>query len=296
MESQLNLLDVFKVIFRYKVVLGIICAVALVASSIVALIMPNYYKSTAFFYAANPAMNDRQNLFREQAGNLPLEYFGSEKDVDRVLQICKSGNINGYIVNKYHLAEHYKIDPSSKFFHTKVAEEFKENSSMMRNELGAIEVTIFDTDPKLAADIANDIVVTVDNINKTFFTTQNQKGIELMKKNMEEKRAQLQQITDTLIWLRKGNGGADLINTFELQKKAAVKELTTLSKLYEQYAAAAGNEFTTLNIIEPAYAAEKKTKPIRWLIVVSSLLITFSVSVIVLMIREKYMQVKSQLV
>jgi uncharacterized protein involved in exopolysaccharide biosynthesis len=296
MEAQLNLLDIFRLIFKWRKTLAIISGVALLAAVIVALLMPNYYKSTAIFYAANPAMNDRQNLFREQAGNLPLEYFGSEKDVDRVLQICKSGNINGYVVNKYHLAAHYKIDSSTNFFNTKVAEEFKENSSMVRNELGAVEVTIFDTDPKIASAIANDIVATVDNINKSFFTTQNEKGIALMQKNRSEKQKELDKITDTLILLRHSNGSADLINTLDLQKKAAVKELTTLSKLYEQYTSAAGNDFTTLNVIEPAYPAEKKSKPIRWLIVVSTLLITFSVSVLVLLIRDKYLQVKPELV
>jgi uncharacterized protein involved in exopolysaccharide biosynthesis len=274
MESSLQLFDVIKAIYQKRKTLLIVLIVSGIVGSAVAMLLPVYYKSTTIFYAANPGMNDRQNLFREQAGNLPIEYFGSEKDVDRVLQICKSGNINGYIVNKYHLAQHYKIDTTSPYYHTMVSEEFKENSQMVRNELGAIEITIFDTDAKMAADMANDIVHTVDNI--------------------KTKTAQISHLNDTLAQLRRGSN-QDLISTYAAQQKAAVKDLNKLNGLYEQYKAAAGNEFSTVNVIEPAYAAERKSKPVRWLIVVSIVLVSFCVSVIFLLLKERWASIKKEL-
>ncbi len=294
MESSLQLFDVIKAIYQKRKTLLLVLIAAGIIGSAVAMLLPVYYKSTTIFYAANPGMNDRQNLFREQAGNLPIEYFGSEKDVDRVLQICKSGNINGYIVNKYHLAQHYKIDTTSPYYHTLVSEQFKENSQMVRNELGAIEITIFDTDAKMAADMANDIVHTVDNINKSFFAEQNQKGIRLMEQNIQLKTAQISHLNDTLAQLRRGSN-QDLISTYAAQQKAAVKDLNKLNGLYEQYKAAAGNEFSTVNIIEPAYAAERKSKPVRWLIVVSIMLVSFSVSVIFLLLKERWASIKKDL-
>lgn len=294
MDSSLQLFDVIKAIYQKRKTLILVLIVSGIIGSAVAMLLPVYYKSTTIFYAANPGMNDRQNLFREQAGNLPIEYFGSEKDVDRVLQICKSGNINGYIVNKYHLAQHYKIDTTSPYYHTLVSEQFKENSQMVRNELGAIEITIFDTDAKMAADMANDIVHTVDNINKSFFAEQNQKGIRLMEQNIQSKTAQISHLNDTLAQLRRGSN-QDLISTFAAQQKAAVKDLNKLNGLYEQYKAAAGNEFSTVNIIEPAYAAERKSKPVRWLIVVSIMLVSFSVSVIFLLLKERWASIKKDL-
>ncbi len=294
MESSLQLFDVIKAIYQKRKTLLIVLIVSGIVGSAVAMLLPVYYKSTTIFYAANPGMNDRQNLFREQAGNLPIEYFGSEKDVDRVLQICKSGNINGYIVNKYHLAQHYKIDTTSPYYHTMVSEEFKENSQMVRNELGAIEITIFDTDAKMAADMANDIVHTVDNINKSFFAEQNQKGIRLMEDNIKTKTAQISHLNDTLAQLRRGSN-QDLISTYAAQQKAAVKDLNKLNGLYEQYKAAAGNEFSTVNVIEPAYAAERKSKPVRWLIVVSIVLVSFCVSVIFLLLKERWVSIKKEL-
>lgn len=294
MDSSLQLFDVIKAIYQKRKTLILVLIVSGIIGSAVAMLLPVYYKSTTIFYAANPGMNDRQNLFREQAGNLPIEYFGSEKDVDRVLQICKSGNINGYIVNKYHLAQHYKIDTTSPYYHTLVSEQFKENSQMVRNELGAIEITIFDTDAKMAADMANDIVHTVDNINKSFFAEQNQKGIRLMEQNIQSKTAQISHLNDTLAQLRRGSN-QDLISTYAAQQKAAVKDLNKLNGLYEQYKAAAGNEFSTVNIIEPAYAAERKSKPVRWLIVGSIMLVSFSVSVIFLLLKERWASIKKDL-
>ncbi|MEY4875191.1 MAG: hypothetical protein RI955_1831 [Bacteroidota bacterium] len=294
-NQNLNLFDVFKVLWKWRKTVTIIMVVALVAAIIVSLLMPNYYKSTAIFYAANPAMNDRQNLFREQAGNLPLEYFGTESDVDRVLQICKSGAINGYIINKYHLGSHYKIDSTTKYYATKVREEFKDNSSMVRNELGAIEVTIWDTDAKTAAEISNDIVATADNINKQFFISNNEKSIALMKANKDIKQNEVNQLTDTLTYLRLHNASSDVINTLDLKKQNAIKDLGILNKLYEQFESAANNDFTTVNSIEKAYASEKKDKPMRSLIIIATLLITLLVSTISLMVIEKWKSIKPQL-
>ncbi|MEN9523171.1 MAG: hypothetical protein RL065_1548 [Bacteroidota bacterium] len=294
-NQNLNLFDVFKMLWKWRKTITIIMVLTLAISIVVSLLMPNYYKSTAIFYAANPAMNDRQNLFREQAGNLPLEYFGTESDVDRVLQICKSGAINGYIINKYHLGSHYKIDSSTKYYATKVREEFKENSSMVRNELGAIEVTVWDTDAKMAAEISNDIVATADNINKQFFISNNEKSISLMKRNKEEKQIEVNHLTDTLTYLRLHNASSDAINTLDMKKQNAIKDLGILNKLYEQFESAANNDFTTVNTIEKAYASEKKDKPLRSLIIIATILITLLVTSISLLIIEKWKIIKPQL-
>jgi len=295
-NQNLNLFDVFKVLYKWRKTVIVILFIALVSSAIMAfMLMPNYYKSTAIFYAANPAMNDRQNLFREQAGNLPLEYFGTESDVDRVLQICKSGAINGYIINKYHLGAHYKIDSTSKFYATKVREEFKDNSSMQRNELGAIEITIWDTDAKMAAEIANDIVATADKINKQFFISSNEKSIVLMKKNKIEKQIEVNQLTDTIAALRQHNASTDVMNTLEMKKQNAIKDLGTLTKLFEQFSSAAENDFSTVNIIENAFSSEKKDKPMRSLIIAATLLITLLVTTLILLFMEKWQAIKPQL-
>jgi uncharacterized protein involved in exopolysaccharide biosynthesis len=86
-----------------------------------------------------------------------------------------------------------------------------------------------------------------------------------------------------------------LISTYAAQQKAAVKDLNKLNGLYEQYKAAAGNEFSTVNVIEPAYAAERKSKPVRWLIVVSIVLVSFCVSVIFLLLKERWASIKKEL-
>ena len=293
--QNLNLFDVFKILWKWRKTVLIICSISLIAAVVVALIMPNYYKSTSIFYAANPAMNDRQNLFREQAGNLPLEYFGTENDVDRVLQICKSAEVTAYMINKYQLGSHYKIDSTAKYYNTKVREEFKDNSNIQRNELGAVEVTIWDTDAKLAAEIANDIVQTADNHNKQFFIDNNEKSIKLMKKNKDTKQLEVNQLTDTLAYLHAHNANADVINTLELKKQSTVKDLATLSKLFEQFESAANNDFSTVNSIETAYPAEKKDKPMRSLIVIATLLITLLVTTIGLLVIEKWKVLKPEL-
>jgi hypothetical protein len=165
----------------------------------------------------------------------------------------------------------------------------------VRNELGAIEVTIWDTDAKTAAEISNDIVATADNINKQFFISNNEKSIALMKANKDIKQNEVNQLTDTLTYLRLHNASSDVINTLDLKKQNAIKDLGILNKLYEQFESAANNDFTTVNSIEKAYASEKKDKPMRSLIIIATLLITLLVNTISLMVIEKWKSIKPQL-
>ena len=74
--------------------------------------------------------------------------------------------------------------------------------------------------------------------------------------------------------------------------KVKNEALEGLEKAYQQAEADANLNISHKFIVEPAYAAEKKSKPIRWIIVVMSTLTTILFSVVLIIVLEKIKQLK----
>jgi capsular polysaccharide biosynthesis protein len=85
------------------------------------------------------------------------------------------------------------------------------------------------------------------------------------------------------------------LKLLEDQKKAGLKELNNTIGLAEQYRSTINTNIPTVFILEKAYAAEKKSKPIRWIIVLGSLLAALSGSIIMAWCIEKFRAIKQKL-
>lgn len=290
----MNLLDIVKIIYNWRKAIITMLLIALAASSVVALLLPDYFKSVNTFYVSNPAINDRQMVFREQSNGAVTDYFGVEQDVDRALAIAKSSPVTEYMIRKYNLGMHYKIDSTRKYNKTKVREEFKDNSNIIRTELGAVQVTIWDTDNKLAAQMANDIARVTDSTMKAYFSVTNHKILTMLEKKAIDKQKDIVELSDSLVKLKPLNRAdtSEQYSTLKSLKRAAVSDLNKLEQLKEQYQGSLQNDYSTINVIEKAYPDEKKDKPIRWMIVVATLLCTFVFAVIFLIVIDKYEKVK----
>ena len=134
MEDSINIVYLIKLIRKWRKPLLIVCAIALVASIVVSdpHIMKPEYKATSIILASNPGMMSSQSLFIENTGN----YFGTENDVDRVLSIAISTPLKSYIISKYKLFQHYKIDSAStEYPNTKIMKEFEDNYNVVKNRI-----------------------------------------------------------------------------------------------------------------------------------------------------------------
>jgi hypothetical protein len=79
----------------------------------------------------------------------------------------------------------------------------------------------------------------------------------------------------------------------EDKKEASLKELNSSIASAEQFKATINSVVPTIYIIEKAYPAERKSKPIRWLVVLSSVLIAFVVTVITGTMIDRYPNFKA---
>lgn len=103
------------------------------------------------------------------------------------------------VIQKYNLGKHYDIKADNQELFTYYTQkEFYNNFNAVRNDLGAIEVSVVDTDNKLACKIVNDVVAISDSIYRTILVENKSTVIELLNKQIAEKRHKWQA---TLLWL-----------------------------------------------------------------------------------------------
>jgi hypothetical protein len=267
------------------------------------------------FFAASPNMTSSQTLFVDNNA----EYFGSSDDIDRLLSIANSAPLKSYIVQKYKLFDVYKIDSANtEYPNYKVMKELEENYTAFRNDKGAVEITVFDTDKERAAIICNEIVAKVDEMNNNIILENKRRILAIYNTKINEKQEQIKVLNDSIVSVKmmlqgSPSGPASLRNSgsenssrtpelldqqlklLEDQKKAGLKELNNTIGLAEQYRSTINTNIPTVFILEKAYAAEKKSKPIRWIIVLGSLLAALSGSIIMAWCIEKFRAIKQKL-
>lgn len=288
-NEYLDFASALKIILKNK---RLILGGSLLFSILVAigsLFLDNYYLSQAKFYAINSMQLSPKAMYGEEV----QEIYGDSKEVDRVVSVATSNAVKDYVINKYNLMEHYEIDSASPSKRSKLFKRYNSNITVDNDERGAIEVKVYDTDPIMAANIANDIVLKtndqcVDNVRTTIRET-----MRIQEAVMNSTQTKVIQFQDSLTKVSLKYGivvsGEEGTSTMKALKgwenfMKGIDIVTglkaRLTVLNEQYALALDGynkanqtlnaKQSALNVIEGAIPSDIKSKPIRSLITIGS--------------------------
>lgn len=208
MQQKDSLLSVIAIIFRYKKQIGL----TVLAASVLTLgfsfgFMKDYFQTTTIFYPASP------DLFLpvevgETAGK-DRKYFGEEEDVDRVLTIANSGEVAEYLIKTFNLYKHYEIDSTHRLASFKVREALGRLYEVKKNKFNAIELSVEDTDPRLAAAMANAAREKVNEIAQRLIKESQWKQLKTYEKAFSTQDISAVKVSDTLTRLRQASGVYD---------------------------------------------------------------------------------------
>lgn len=296
MEQSNDLVRLIQIMYKWrKSLITVTVIVAIAACIFTWFFMPNYYKSTVNFYPSNPIMTDRQVLFSQSSGEIEIEYFGSASDVDRILTIANTSGIIDYIINKYHLMDHYGYDSTKEMARYNTKKEFLSNYTTIETEYGAIEISVWDQDKNLAMEMVNHIVETIDSHNKAMLLRDKKLVVETFKKQVAEKDALVTTLTDSITSIKKAGISTEKLLVLESKLTGAVEDLNNNKKILEQNQTSVNTDFSTLHITEEAFPAIRKDKPARSLIVIGVTLGAFFFMVILAVFTENFRKIKSRL-
>lgn len=201
MSNRDNLLGVFSSIYRWRKAIRNICLITLIGSIVITLLLDNYYKATTIFYPASPELANPELIFGYTSK--VTEYFGSDRDLDRLVEISVSNEVVDYMVSKFKLYEHYDIDSTSKEGPYKVRKQFRKLYSVLKNRNDAIELSIEDTDAQLASVMANAARDKINGIGQRLIKSSQATLLATFEDNMSRKRTELAILGDSLNTLKK---------------------------------------------------------------------------------------------
>jgi tyrosine-protein kinase Etk/Wzc len=218
-----DLVDVIRTLFRWKKVILTACLLAGIGSAIIVLLLPVYYQASTVFFATSPDQATPELLFGD--GSTPPELYGNENDIDRLLTISESNELIDYLVDTFRLYEHYDIDqesPKGKFY---VRRHFLGLYDITKTKRDAIQLSIEDQDPELAATMARTAREKINHLGQSLIKSTQRRAITTFVNNITAKEQQLGVLSDTLQSLRKQYG---IYNT-----EAQSESLTSLASTTE---------------------------------------------------------------
>lgn len=312
-------------IYRWRKPLALVTIVGAVLSIILSgptFITPKF-KSTVIMFPTTQASISK-SLVAQYNDQTDLLSFGEEEQAEQLIQILNSDEIRERIVERYDLMNHYDIDTTDQYKKTKLYNKYISNITYKRTEFQSVRIDVLDSDPKLAADIANDIAALVDSVKNRMQQHRAYKAMKIAEAEYYEMKEYVEQLEDSLNAMReKGvndyESMSERFNEYyakailEGNKVAAAKlaeqlkvlstyggpyvairdllyhEQRQLSHLRAKYQEAKMDAEQTLPhkfIVNSAFPAEKKSYPIRWLIVVVATLSTLIIALLVIIAYE----------
>ncbi|OYU94746.1 MAG: hypothetical protein CFE21_13730 [Bacteroidetes bacterium B1(2017)] len=321
-QYYFELIDVFHFIIKWRKKLIIICSISAVLAIIISspfIIKPKFLSTAVFYPSTNNSISSALLTDSRVKQKDPLE-FGEQVAAQQYVQILESDYLKGKVIDQFKLAEHYKIEADDSERNYKLGKMYLKNISVRKTPYASIEINVLDEDPQIAANVANGIVMILDsvktevqrrlalqalNIIETEYKRKEEE-INTIKTRMQELGAKgvynVEEQSKAITELIGKNGmnenirqqqnnlamyGAEsqsLYNTLELQ----VEQMNELKKKLDQAKIDVGGNLSNVFILQNASPAERKTYPIRSLIVLGAVLGSFLLSCIVLLFVEKF--------
>jgi uncharacterized protein involved in exopolysaccharide biosynthesis len=319
-------------VVRWKKPLLILSLAAAVLSAIFSapMFIAPKFESTVIMFPTSTASISKSLLAKNNASKEDLLSFGEEEQAEQLIQILNSDEIRSRVVQKYDLMNHYEIYTADRYKQTKLFTEYEGNITYKRTEFQSVKIDVLDTDRFLAAKIANNIAALVDSVKNRMQKERAFKAMRITEAEYLEMKEYVSVLEDSLNSMRRMGindyesmserfneyyAKAILENKTEAAEKLEEKlkilsqyggayvsirdmlehEKEQLSHLRAKYQEARVDAEQTLPhkfIVNNAFPAEKKSYPIRWLIVLVSTVSTFIMALLVIIGYENITKVK----
>lgn len=327
-KDNYNSKYLFKLLTEYrKSVLIILIAAALLAVLFSSpLFITPLYKSTAILYPTSSNSISKVLISTTFQSNKDILEFGESEQTEQMLQVLNSNRIRDKVIERYNLMEHYGIKPTSRYPFTKLNKLYDSRIKFRRTEYNAVRITVLDSDPALAAQMANDIAELFDSTMNAMQKEVAVKAFNLVDAEYKSLCAEMALLEDSLNVLR-SLGVLDYESQVEmLSQQLAVElgrnnpqgikniqeqldilaqyggayyainerldndrlQLSLMKTKYEEAKVDATEDIPHKFVVTSAFKAEHKSYPVRWIIVTITLLGTFLLLIFVLVILDRY--------
>ena len=303
MDSFFNNVRLLDIIIKWKYHLLAIAVAAILLSVLFSspIFITPLYKSYALLYPSN------------------ISPYSTENETEQMMQMLQSRDIRDSVIHKYNLAKHWGIDSTYKYFVSTMVWFWEQRVKIGKTPNEAVEVEVLDPDPQVACDMVSSIIdfynikvrglhkekfgEVVDNYN--FIMAKKQQYMDSLGKQAEElgtKYGILEYEAQTREVMRayfQNKGSSEVLkykhnleeHGGEIQKlgemmRSESEALATLKLDADRALMDYNRRYTHANVLSKPFPADKKSFPVRWLIMVGSTLAALFLALIVIAIIE----------
>lgn len=329
-KSNINSTYLLAFFYKWRKTIASVVVLSAISSAGVALMIPEKFKSTVILFPANSVSISKSLMTQNAPPQGDLLQFGEEDDMERMLQVLNSEEIRNRIVSKYKLAEHYGIENDNKLKRTLLRQEYDDNIQFKKTEFMSVKIEVLDRVPEMASNIANDIAALYDstmtrmkherafeaykimekeygNLQKEIlgkedslhklmqlgvndYESQSERMNEALGKAIVEGRtsaiAELEQKLKTLSTY----GTSYMSLRDNLYRLRAQSNL--LKEKYDQSKVDAEQHLPEKFVVDRAFPAEKKSYPVRWIIVAVATISALIITLLAIALLENFKKIQ----
>ncbi|MDR2836842.1 MAG: hypothetical protein LBV69_11765 [Bacteroidales bacterium] len=287
MKNNFDSINIIKTIFKWKwhiIIITVIAAILGVVFSSSFFIKPKF-KSTAVLYPHNMSM------------------ISTESKTEQMLQIINSDDIKFMVIDENSLDIHYEVDRNSQNYLRDIFSEYDGKVSIKKTPNDAVQITVLDIDPNMACRIVESIINNYNNFSWKSFTGIQTNLLDIYTKAYEENELEMKKLAEDLTMMRVNYNLLDLKSQIKFstnknllenwEKRGA--EYQKIDSLYNSYIHMQSENLQNIKsikreiitkrnfcrVISNPFPASTKSTPVRWLIVLLSILGAFFTSSIV---------------
>lgn len=277
--------------------------------------MPPLFKSTAVLYPSN------------------LFPYSTESPTEQMIQTLKSDDIRDMAIRDFNLMKHYGIKPDAKYPLTELYGIYEKFVSVSKTQFESVELTVLDTDPMIAYRLCDSLISYLNHKVITMHRNKNREVVKIWKNELDKKKAEMDSMEQAIKDLRvnygilefeeqikpfskeyyralaSGQAGTGNSRLDKVEKNLAEKggeyvslkehlwrtrgAYNDIKKEYEEALRNLNKEQTYSYIITPPRLPEKKSYPLRMLIVFSTTLAAFFFSLMLIMVLNNQRTAKA---
>jgi len=325
-NQNFNSDELLTFLWKKRKTLIIITIVAFVVSIGGSLLMPNYYMARAIVFPTQSNSVDFNNNSRTS-----VVEFGDEADAERLLQVLISPEIRDSLTYKYDLYQHYDIDSTESQAKFEFQKIYDGSVIFSRTRYNSINIDVYDKDPIVATDMANDIVRLVDTVMNRMIKERAvgpmyavQYEVALIKQEMGDYSDKLKFLSDSGVVSKDARGdlyanyftakkAGDVKTALEIKKKIDASQkygsdYDIYSNLTEFFSLRYSNildvndqakQYANTNIQQTirhsaAEVPDKKAKPKRSIIVLAATFSTLVFAIFLMLAIERIKEIKAK--
>ncbi|MDA3880414.1 MAG: Wzz/FepE/Etk N-terminal domain-containing protein [Prolixibacteraceae bacterium] len=316
MENIFDNNRILQSVWKWKFHIAIALLIAFIASAVFSgpIFITPKFKSTARVYPVN------------------INEASEESESEHLLEYLQSTDLRFRLIDAFSLDEVYEITKKEKYYQTWILDEYRKHISYKKTDFETVEISVLDEDPFRARDMVDSLI---NYLNEAIFREKSMKNMEMAmiyKRDLDKKFVEIDSVETIIDDIRKNTGLIDYFaqattatrglmdaaanggNTKPAEQTldALVEEgglmrrnlklledfevaADTLRKRHEKYYSRATGAISYTKVVEHPFVADKKASPIRWLIVVLTVLGTGFISLITVSLIDYIREVKSSL-